>query len=110
MRILSLGTVIRALITASGTKGLSAFLPTFGTRSKRAAFRNSTTPPPPHLPLTKTWQDTDFSLEAVVLPGSDLLETGPSPDGSVDLRIWAMKLLSRYAYVIGKCQSPISCS
>jgi hypothetical protein len=36
------------------------------------------------------------------MPGSDLREHGEGGEG-VDLRVWSMKLLSRYAYIVGQC-------
>lgn len=91
-----LTTVIMALTTASGPLGLSAFLPPKGTTVTNK--RSTTTPrylPPPHLPLTPTWQEADFSLESV-------LETTTLPEEDVDLRQYTMKLLSRYLYLSGE--------
>ena len=100
--LMTSSTVIQALVIASDKKGLSAFLPASGTRFKPSHPQISTTQPsPPHLPLSRTWQAADFSLDSVILPASDLSDGGPSVDGSVDLRLWSMKLLSRYSYVIG---------
>jgi 3-O-alpha-D-mannopyranosyl-alpha-D-mannopyranose xylosylphosphotransferase len=88
-----------ALVTASGPLGLSAFFP-----PKEAVFVNAplTTGtiyprymPPPHLPLTPTWHEADFSLDSVMLITA-------LPDESVNLREYTMKLLSRYLYLSGE--------
>jgi 3-O-alpha-D-mannopyranosyl-alpha-D-mannopyranose xylosylphosphotransferase len=89
------------LVTASGPLGLSAFLP-----PREAIFKNDVDADvenidyisPPHLPLTPTWQEADFSLDNV------LRETS-LPQEEVNLREWSMKLLSRYLYVSGKSNS-----
>lgn len=50
--------------------------------------------PPPHLPLTPTWQEADFSLASV-------LKTTTMPEEEVGLRAFCMRLLSRYLYLSG---------
>lgn len=89
-----------ALVTASGSLGLAAFLP-----PSDAVFKNGETTtryesyvPPPHLPLTATWQEADFSLANVI--GETSL-----PDEDIPLRIWTQKLLSRYQYIHGRSRS-----
>lgn len=83
--------LIDALITASGERGLSAFLP-----SSEITFR-PTSPDGqwndigPILPLTKQWHTTDFSLDQVI--------TGE--EQSVNLREWCTALLGRYVYSVG---------
>jgi 3-O-alpha-D-mannopyranosyl-alpha-D-mannopyranose xylosylphosphotransferase len=85
-----------ALVTASGPLGLSAFLPPKGTshinRPPQGAWPKYL--PPPHLPLTPTWHEADFSLENV-------LSITALPDEEVDLRQYTMRLLSRYQYLSG---------
>ncbi|WVW78190.1 hypothetical protein I302_100141 [Kwoniella bestiolae CBS 10118] len=94
--------LIMALVTASGPLGLSAFFPPKGT-----AFENSPLAqghsypkylPPPHLPLTPTWHEADFSLDGV-------MSTTALPGESVNLREYTMKLLSRYQYLSAKSES-----
>lgn len=89
------------LVTASGPLGLSAVFP-----PREATFKNDVDADadgidyisPPHLPLTSTWQEADFSL------GNVLRETS-LPRQEVNLREWSMQLLSRYLYVSGKSNS-----
>ncbi|WWC86667.1 uncharacterized protein L201_001544 [Kwoniella dendrophila CBS 6074] len=94
--------MIMALVTASGPLGLSAFFP-----PKMTTFENSPLSPgqsypkylpPPHLPMTPTWHEADFSLEAV-------MATTALPGESIDLREYTMKLLSRYQYLSAKSES-----
>ncbi|WVQ79814.1 3-O-alpha-D-mannopyranosyl-alpha-D-mannopyranose xylosylphosphotransferase [Cryptococcus sp. DSM 104549] len=94
--------MIMALVTASGPLGLSAFFP-----PKEATFTAPPlTPgrsypkylPPPHLPLTPTWHEADFSLKNV-------LTTTALPGEMVRLREYTMKLLSRYLYLDAKSVS-----
>ncbi|BEI87308.1 uncharacterized protein CcaverHIS019_0100260 [Cutaneotrichosporon cavernicola] len=50
---------------------------------------------PPHLPMTPTWDEADFSL-------SKALAKTALPGDKVPLRQWTMHLLSRYLYTYGK--------
>ncbi|RSH92244.1 hypothetical protein EHS25_008659 [Saitozyma podzolica] len=92
--------LIDALVTASGTRGLSAFLPSetdvyYPEQRDPAEWERSE----PMLPLTSTWEGVDFSLNRVVRPGQDTWDgIQPAEDGAVRLREWCIKLLSRYAY------------
>jgi 3-O-alpha-D-mannopyranosyl-alpha-D-mannopyranose xylosylphosphotransferase len=83
--------LIDALITASGERGLSAFLPpaeiTYSPTSQDEQWDNLG----PILPLTKQWRTTNFSVDKVI--------TGEEP--SVNLREWCTTLLGRYVYTIG---------
>ena len=95
--------VINALVTASGPLGLSAFFPPATTTYQVPATGGKISPTnvkvwPPHLPLTATWQDADFKLENV-------LRDSARPGEAVGLRMWCMKLLSRYQYISGGCIS-----
>jgi 3-O-alpha-D-mannopyranosyl-alpha-D-mannopyranose xylosylphosphotransferase len=89
--------LIHALITASGERGLSAFLPDEEIRyqpTKPADERWKDTGP--ILPLTSEWRETNFSMAEIITsqqPG----EAGRS----VNLREWCLSLLSRYVYTIG---------
>ena len=89
--------MITALVTASGPLGLSAFFPAKEVRCTNAppfgAYPKYL--PPPHLPLTATWHETDFSLQSV-------LSTTAYPNERVNLREYTMKLLSRYQYLSGE--------
>lgn len=85
--------VILELLKASGSTGLSAFLPP---STRTLATLAGKIPPQnfegiPHLPLVEHWEDGDFSLREVM---------GASPDMSV--RSWTLQLLQRYRFVIGK--------
>ncbi|WWC59711.1 uncharacterized protein I303_102273 [Kwoniella dejecticola CBS 10117] len=94
--------LIMALVTASGPLGLSAFFPSKGTTFENLPLSPDRPYPrylpPPHLPLTPTWHEADFSLESV-------MSTTALPGESVNLREFAMKLLSRYQYLSAKSVS-----
>ncbi|WWD21565.1 hypothetical protein CI109_106051 [Kwoniella shandongensis] len=103
--------LIRALVKASGARGLDAFLPS----SKQVFY-----PPEEHgdekwrrtepiLPLVSSWSEGDFSLAANVRKGQDVWEgTEARADGGVELRRWCIKLLSRYNYVWAETPSRFS--
>jgi 3-O-alpha-D-mannopyranosyl-alpha-D-mannopyranose xylosylphosphotransferase len=97
--MMSLTVVIMALVTASGPLGLSAFFPpkdrTFINAPLSPGRKYPKYLPPPHLPLTATWQDSDFSLDNV-------MSTTALPNEAVNLREYCMKLLSRYKYLSGE--------
>jgi 3-O-alpha-D-mannopyranosyl-alpha-D-mannopyranose xylosylphosphotransferase len=88
-----------ALVTASGPLGLSAFFPPKDALYSNAALtKDKVYPkyiPPPHLPLTATWHEADFSLEGV-------MSSTAMPEEQVNLREYTMKLLSRYMYLSGE--------
>ncbi|KAK8847626.1 hypothetical protein IAR55_005485 [Kwoniella newhampshirensis] len=94
--------LIMALVTASGPLGLSAFFPAKGTTYKTAPLpegrRYPKYLPPPHLPLTPTWHEADFSL-------ANVMSNTALPDEAVNLREYTMKLLSRYQYLSAKSVS-----
>ena len=57
----------------------------------------------PILPMTGHWEDADFSVANVVRPGQDVWAGDEGRgNGTVSLRDWSIKLLSRYAYTVGK--------
>ena len=63
--------------------------------------------------MTSHWESTDFSVSNVVHLGQDVWKGKEyREDGGVSLRDWSIKLLSRYAYVIGETchQYQITCS
>jgi len=99
--------LVKALVTASGERGLSAVLPHHDQaivpeRRNRTRWERSE----PILPLTDTWEAGNFSVYSLVRSGQDRWAgTKPSTDGSVNLRQWSIKLLSRYAYVLGESVS-----
>lgn len=87
-----------ALVGASGPRGLSAFLPGSNASYTKSAtiakdgseYRANT----PILPLTDTWQETNFGLHAV-------LRNSHAHGGKIMLRPWSLRLLSRYLYITG---------
>ncbi|KAG8689204.1 hypothetical protein FRC11_003783 [Ceratobasidium sp. 423] len=83
--------VIVALVGASGNLGLSAFLPPAAHSAKETKGLKEGTIP--HLPLVSDYRTGDFSLNAVV---------GDSTD---DIRLWTVKMLQRYRFVIGDTPS-----
>ena len=102
--------LVSALITASGPRGLQAFFP-----EAEAVFFPPESPPTkwqrdePMLPLTKTWFEANFSVESVVKTGQDLWRgIKKRDDEGVNLRQWCIKLLSRYAYVMGDTPTQFS--
>lgn len=94
--------VIMALVTASGTLGLNAFFPPKETTITAPELGPGDAYPkflpPPHLPLTPTWHEADFSL-------ANILSTTALPGEQVDIRQYCMRLLSRYLYLDGESQS-----
>ncbi|EIW71167.1 hypothetical protein TREMEDRAFT_67606 [Tremella mesenterica DSM 1558] len=92
--------MIDALIAASGETGLEAFLP-----SPKSQFSPSEDP---MLPLTTSWEKTDFSLKNVVRQGQDVWTGERKVKGKVSLRRWSIKLLSRYSYVYATTPSRFS--
>lgn len=96
--------LVKALVTASGARGLEAVLPrrdqtVIPENRGRARWERSE----PMLPLTDSWEAGNFSVYSLVRSGQDQWAgTATSTDGSVNLRQWSIKLLSRYAYVLGE--------
>lgn len=82
--------MIDALVNQSGRKGLAAFFP-----SDDVVVEGVTVNPNiAHLPLTREWTSTDFSLEAVT--------KGLSKPTTLNLQAYSMAMLSRYLYVLGQ--------
>jgi hypothetical protein len=79
----------------SGPRGLSSILPstspTFSSPLPVGISPKDFLSPQPQLPLSKEWRDTDFSLVNVI-----------GNVGDVDLRKWALQLIARYQYSLGK--------
>jgi len=92
--------VINALVYRSGRKGLAAFFP-----SDDVVVEGATIDPEiAHLPLTREWRKTDFSLEAVT--------QGDSESTTLNLQAYGMAMLSRYLYVLGQyriLKMPLGC-
>lgn len=85
--------LVAMLVAQSGRRGLSAFLPHKGASLplvEGAVDKSETTP---HLPLNHRWQEGDFTLSAVTR------NTGWS---GMPRRIFAMSMIQRYAYTIGR--------
>lgn len=89
-----------ALVTASGPRGLSAFMPESRAMFARegVAGGHEASLRAPVLPLTDTWQAADFSLVGVMAEYDPLAE-------HVDLRPWVLRLLARYLYITGMSSS-----
>lgn len=95
-------TVISALVTQSGTSGLSAFLP--DPRRNDPARSNKpdgevSSPVVAQLPLAKEWQTSDFTLVSV-MAGSHGDHDGEGP--GISVREWAMRAMYRYRFAIGE--------
>ncbi|KLT42836.1 hypothetical protein CC85DRAFT_285184 [Cutaneotrichosporon oleaginosum] len=87
--------LIMALVSSSGPLGLSSFFPPADAIYVRPRGKAPPHLAPPHLPLTPTWEEADFSLASV-------MSTTSMPREKVNLRHYTMRLLSRYIYVSGK--------
>ncbi|KZS99795.1 uncharacterized protein LAESUDRAFT_732875, partial [Laetiporus sulphureus 93-53] len=85
--------VVLALTKASGSHGLSAFLPA-SDRVLPPVDNEDGEREVPHLPLVANWEDGDFSLFAVMGMKREL-----------NVRQWVLQLLQRYRYVIGDTPS-----
>ena len=81
---------IVVLLAQSGDKGLEAFLPKIEASNFTYAEDTRTTPPPMLGDLDKSWQKTDFSLSALYR------------ESAWSRREYAVRLLQRYSYAIGK--------
>lgn len=107
--------LIDALINQSGPRGMSAFFPTadalyFPPKDQPKGMWERAEP---ILPLTPTWEEADFSIEANVRTGQDAWKGATTrKDGAVHLREWCVKLLSRYSYIYGESwfDSPVCSS
>ncbi|KAJ9094331.1 hypothetical protein QFC19_008017 [Naganishia cerealis] len=88
--------LIMALVNRSGKRGLSAFLPDKDQVVASSSSSLTDMEQPPHLPLTKSWEATDFALGSVLKAAP-----GTERDGQVNLRTWTVLLLSRYMYISG---------
>lgn len=86
--------VVAALVNASGKRGLSAVLPPAGVVVPISEPLSEEVQP--HMPLTKTWRETDFNLHSVIRSHLD----------EVDLRQWVLRLLARYQFASGESSSP----
>lgn len=96
--------LITALVSASGERGLHAFLPEEDAMyyPPVGASEGVWDTTEPVLPLTKTWQEADFDLKDVIRPGSDVwYGEEASESQGISLRKWSIKLLTRYHYAMG---------
>lgn len=93
MLIFQLATTaaIFELINKSGVRGLSSFLPPPSVPMPGSKHRNRAEGVP-HLPLTSTWTEADFSLGGVA--------SGSQWRGR-DRRSFSLRLLQRYQYTLG---------
>lgn len=105
-------SVIQALIAASGTSGLSAFLPSPDRyfASPSSSSQSSDPIPPPHLSLGSNWQAIDFSLPSSLAlwaspHSSPSPHTYPSSARGISVREWTLQLLQRYRFVVGDTRS-----
>ncbi|KAF8501253.1 hypothetical protein JB92DRAFT_2976612 [Gautieria morchelliformis] len=89
--------IIHALRAASGTAGLSAFLPDAarilyrGEEDGGRSQSRSGDTGPPHLPLESDWRQCHFALQSVV-----------QSNNIVNVREWTLQMLERYRFVIGQ--------
>lgn len=77
-----------ALLGASGSKGLEAFLPPKEDLAFGGSQMSSPISDTPILPLSKSWRDADFTVQTNV-------------PRDMTLRSFATRLLLRYSYVMG---------
>lgn len=80
--------LILALLGASGTQGLEAFLPPHDKVSEGLSSEDTSILDTAVLPLTKSWRDADFSLASNV-------------PKDISFRSFATRLLLRYSYTNG---------
>lgn len=89
--------MIEALVTASGERGLDAFLPqpettfTPSSHDNESQSQSTWSDSGPILPLTNDWRTTNFTLPSVLASSQE-----------VNLRQWSLELLSRYIYTVGE--------
>lgn len=99
-------TVVRALVIASGEKGLDAFLPDPNRNVEFAKISPVADERDPFLPLDSTWSQIDFSLGNVLAPWAvnthpTTSERRKSLKGTVNVREWTMRAMARYRFVLG---------
>ncbi|WWC86837.1 uncharacterized protein L201_001716 [Kwoniella dendrophila CBS 6074] len=106
--------LIHALINQSGERGLEAFLPSpeqvhYPASTNENSEKRDWITTEPILPLTNSWENSDFSIESNVFEGQDVWSGSPKRiDGGIELRRWVIKLLSRYNYVFASTPSLFS--
>lgn len=98
--------VVRALVIASGKKGLDAFLPDPKRNVEFAKISPVADERDPFLPLDSTWSQIDFSLDKVLAPWAvnahpTSSERQKSSKGTVNVREWTMRAMARYRFVLG---------
>lgn len=101
--------MITAILRLSPLPGLTALLPLADTffvppsqttpLKEDAESSSAEIYTTPHLPLTPTWEEANFSLPSL-FPPSALL-----PTQGLDLQDWCLRLLGRYRYVMATTPS-----
>jgi 3-O-alpha-D-mannopyranosyl-alpha-D-mannopyranose xylosylphosphotransferase len=96
--------VITAILDRSPEPGLTAVLPRPGTIYQPSLKADSPAARPhiydvPHLPLTPTWQEANFTLAALLPAWRGM------PSAGIDLVDWTVALLGRYRYTLGATPS-----
>jgi 3-O-alpha-D-mannopyranosyl-alpha-D-mannopyranose xylosylphosphotransferase len=96
--------VITAVLDKSSEPGLTSLLPRKGTyfEPRQPASPADVRPniySVPHLPLTPTWQEANFSLSSLFPSWNGLSDEG------VDIQSWTVDLLGRYRYSLGSSPS-----
>lgn len=96
--------VIHILVNQSGELGLEAFLPSTGrkfpkkmrgTGSLFGSSKDREQDAVPRLPLTGSWQSTDFRISTFLPLTEDMT-----------VREWVLRALYRYRFVLGECLPP----
>jgi 3-O-alpha-D-mannopyranosyl-alpha-D-mannopyranose xylosylphosphotransferase len=98
--------LITALVSDSGDRGLHTILPNENVvyHPPMGAGEGVWDTTEPVLPMTKTWEEANFDLKAVIRTGSDVWgeEQVKAIKSGINLRKWCLKLLTRYHYAMGK--------
>ena len=102
-----LPTVLSAILNLTLEPGLTSLLPRPNSFFQPPLVGDASTSRPhiydvPHLPLTPTWEEADFTLETLFPSWTDL------PAEGVDLLDWTLRLLGRYRYTMGENRFPLS--
>ncbi|CDZ96238.1 hypothetical protein [Phaffia rhodozyma] len=94
--------LISSILSLSAEPGLTDLLPRPDTFFNPSGSESEAEPPiyqVPHLPLTPTWEEADFTLPALFPSWSGL-----DPRG-VDLMDWTVRILGRYRFSLGQTPS-----
>jgi hypothetical protein len=101
-------SVIRALVTHSGSTGLEALLPPAARTVKYTHPSPVVDKRDPFLPLAESWTKIDFEMGKVLAPWARLNAT--SGVVGVNVREWVMRAMARYRFVLGMFHSCSSLS